>query len=291
MTVYEFLFWRGFVQLAFMGSVINTNANAILVKSITKDMILPLSIRVFAGVTSFFLINKAIQSLPIFVVSLVINLAPIFTSILAFIFLKERISRGEVFALCLAFAGVYMLISASSKMQPQQPEEELSISNGDDIVKSNITIIPLLMLVAATLLMATTNIMLRKMKKMHEFCSATYTVMTSLVFFGIGIKLSSQPMTIADTFSPGDYTVMIFIAVCGILGLLCKTKAMQYEMASRLSILIYFNVIFSLVFDLILIGTVFRTSEVYGMLVIFLANAMSVYVIFSKFYTKQQDNA
>jgi len=60
-------------------------------------------------------------------------------------------------------------------------------------------------------------------------------------------------------------------------------------MASRLSILIYFSVIFSLVFDLLLIGTVFNTNEIYGMIVIFMANALSVYVIFAKFYKKNDD--
>lgn len=267
-----------------MLSLVNINAYDILIGNLKKDMILPLCIRVFAGVVSFFFINAAIQSLPIFIVSLVINLAPIFTSILGFVFLSERISRSEVFALVLAFVGVYILISS-----PQQKENDSDIvktasSSDETSYISNIKLLPLILLICATLLMATTNIMLRKMKKMHEYCSATYTVLTSIPFFGLGMTFSGSEWTIADSFSTSDYIVMTFIALCGISGLICKTKAMQYEMASRLSIVIYFSVIFQLVFDLALIGTVFNSGEIYGMIVIFLANALSVYVIFSKFY-------
>ena len=137
--------------------------------------------------------------------------------------------------------------------------------------------------------MATTNILLRHMKKMHEYTSATYAVGTSIFFFGFGIPISGSKMIISAEFDSVDYTVMVFVALCGIAGLICKTKAMQLEMASRLSILIYFSVIFSLVFDLLLIGTVFNTNEIYGMIVIFMANALSVYVIFAKFYKKNDD--
>eukprot|EP00347_Sterkiella_histriomuscorum_P015516 403356734 len=287
LSVYEFLFIRSFVQISFMMSLVNKNAYEILIGNLKRDMILPLCIRVFAGVISFFFINTAIQNLPIFIVSLVINLAPIFTSILAFIFLKERITRTEVFALILAFAGVYILVSSSQGNSPSQNNSANEVQSEQQIVEqsqSNLKLIPLILLVCAAMLMATTNIMLRHMKKMHEYCSATYAVLASIFFFGLGMPVSGSAWTIAQTFESSDYIILVFVAVCGIAGLICKTKAMQYEMASRLSIVIYFSVIFSLVFDLILIGTVFNSNEMYGMIVIFLANAISVYVIFSKFY-------
>lgn len=50
--------------------------------------------------------------------------------------------------------------------------------------------------------------------------------------------------------------------------------------------MMYFAVIFTLVFDLLLIGTVFNAQEISGMGVIFFANIMSVYVIFSKNYSQ-----
>lgn len=261
MSVYEFLFWRGFVQLSTMLSLVNINAYDILIGNLKKDMILPLCIRVFAGVVSFFFINAAIQSLPIFIVSLVINLAPIFTSILGFVFLSERISKSEVFALVLAFVGVYILISSPQEQNNSEKNSSSTIDEGDEESSSyvsNIKLLPLVLLICATLLMATTNIMLRKMKKMHEYCSATYTVLTSIPFFGLGMAFSDSEWVIADSFSSSDYIVTIFIALCGIFGLISKTKAMQYEMASRLSIVIYFSVIFQLIFDLVLIGTVFN---------------------------------
>jgi len=53
------------------------------------------------------------------------------------------------------------------------------------------------LLVLAALMMATTNILLRHMKKMHEYTSATYAVGTSIFFFGFGIPISGSKMIIS----------------------------------------------------------------------------------------------
>ncbi len=76
-----------------MSTLVNKRAKEIMITSVSKDMILPLVIRVCTGVLSFFLTYYAIKYVPIFIVSLVINTTPIFTSVLAFIFLKERVLR------------------------------------------------------------------------------------------------------------------------------------------------------------------------------------------------------
>ncbi len=59
-----------------------------------------------------------------------------------------------------------------------------------------------------------------------------------------------------------------------------KAKAMQYEMASRLSILNYLTVILVLIFDLLLIGTVFNGQEIIGISIVFLSNGLSAYSIY-----------
>lgn len=48
------------------------------------------------------------------------------------------------------------------------------------------------MLVMAAILMATTNVLLRHMKKMHEYTLATYSVMAAIIFFGLGIPISGD---------------------------------------------------------------------------------------------------
>jgi len=54
-----------------------------------------------------------------------------------------------------------------------------------------------------------------------------------------------------------DYLNLIAVSILGSLTMITKAKAMQYELASRISILGYLSIIFMLIFDLILFNTVF----------------------------------
>ena len=61
-----------------------------------------------------------------------------------------------------------------------------------------------------------------------------------------------------DTFNVHEMLILIFVSLAGGAGMLFKTKALQYEMAGRLSIICYFSVVFTFFFDLIFIGTNFN---------------------------------
>ena len=115
MSVFEFLFWRTGIQLVFLIGLMNRSSKSYLVDRVERDMITPLIIRVITGVMSFLCLYYAIKYLPIFLVSLILNTSPIFTSLLAFIFLRERVSKAEMFSLFMAFFGVYLLISSSKQ--------------------------------------------------------------------------------------------------------------------------------------------------------------------------------
>lgn len=82
------------------------------------------------------------------------------------------------------------------------------------------------MLVLAAILMATTNVLLRHMKKMHEYTLATYSVMAAIIFFGLGIPISGDKEVLFESFESSDYILMMVIAISGILGMICKTKAL-----------------------------------------------------------------
>lgn len=141
-------------------------------------------------------------------------------------------------------------------------------------------------LMASPILMGLTNVLLRHMKKMHEYTSSTYSVIMAISLFGPCMFISDQPQMVPENFRFNDYIILIVVSLSGCLAMLCKAKAMQLEMASRLSILMYFSIIFTLVFDIILIGTVFNTQEIIGMTIVFSANALSIYMIFVKNYGK-----
>lgn len=68
--------------------------------------------------------------------------------------------------------------------------------------------------------------------------------------------------------------------------MILKTKAFQYEKAGRLGMLSYLSIIFTFVFDLLLIGTDFTAGEIEGIVIIFAANAISAYMVFHENFIK-----
>jgi len=87
-------------------------------------------------------------------------------------------------------------------------------------------------------------------------------------------------------FEMTDYVILASGALFGNLAMVTKAKAMQYEMASRLSIMSYFSIVIVLFFDLFLFGTVFNLTEVMGIMIVFIANIFSAYAVY-RVYNKK----
>lgn len=115
--VFEMLFMRGAYFMIIIVALVRGNYRWILYDSIPRSMIIPLMIRVICGSLGFLCVNQAIKYLPIVLVSLFINTLPLFTSLLGFIILRERITKMEIFCLILAFYGIYSLIFSSDRSQ------------------------------------------------------------------------------------------------------------------------------------------------------------------------------
>ena len=113
--VMEMLFIRGLIVLVFMAFLIGNQWRYILWDSIPRKMIAPLLIRCMSGLFAFFCISTAIKNLPIVLVALFQNMMPLFTSLLGFLILGERISKSEIMCLFLAFYGVYLLLYSGSQ--------------------------------------------------------------------------------------------------------------------------------------------------------------------------------
>ena len=141
--------------------------------SIPNRMFPPLIIRSFSGLLAFLCINYALKHLPLVLVSLILNTLPLFTSLLGFIILRERTTILEVGCLILALFGVYVLLSSG-----------YSAGEKDD-QGGNISIFPLVLLILAPILMSITNVVLRHMRSLHEYTATMYSVVTSIVVFGI----------------------------------------------------------------------------------------------------------
>lgn len=93
------------------------------------------------------------------------------------------------------------------------------------------------------------------MKGLHEYTSSTYAILFSITFFGASIPMTDAQITMFDTFSGNEYLIFMVVALGGGIGVLCKTKAFQYEKVGKLIMLSYLSILFTFLFDIILIGT------------------------------------
>jgi drug/metabolite transporter (DMT)-like permease len=130
------------------------------------------------------------------------------------------------------------------------------------------------------MLMATTNILLRHMKGLHEYTASTYSVVFSVVILGLSFPITGERISVFGTFRAWEFVLLTIVSLAGGVGMILKTKAFQHEKAGRLGMLSYLSIIFTFIFDLILIGTNFNAGEIEGIVIIFAANAISAYTVF-----------
>lgn len=103
----EFVFFRGLLQVIVVWALIFRKEKKVLYDDVPKSMFKLLGLRIFMGVLQFGFMFYSMKYVPIIICALFLNMTPIFTSGLAFLFLKERITKLEIFCLLLAFFGVY----------------------------------------------------------------------------------------------------------------------------------------------------------------------------------------
>ena len=104
------------------------------------------------------------------------------------------------------------------------------------------TVLPMIVLILSSILLAMTNVTLRHLKVLSILTPTVYYALGSAVACGINfIVLSERGMglTMLPHFEALDYFLFILVSLMGICALLFKTKALQIEMASRVSIISY----------------------------------------------------
>lgn len=177
MDYFEMLFLKQFICLFLLVPFSMGRIKFIFYDCVPPSMIVPLAIRTFSGTASFLLVFYAVMTLPIFLVSLIVNTGPIFTSIMAVIFLKEQLKMIEVVFMVIAFSGVIVMV--------------ISGKERDDSTSGSwqLDLIPFLMLLLAPIMMAITNVLLRHMRGLHELTSAAYLVVASTLISLVGLKL------------------------------------------------------------------------------------------------------
>jgi drug/metabolite transporter (DMT)-like permease len=109
------LFYRQTIESIFFLILLNKKAKNVLFESVPRRLIPVLFIRVIQGILTAYCVFKAVQNLPLVLVSLIGNTQPIVTAFLGFLILKERITIVQVLCLGIAFYGVYTIVIAEDE--------------------------------------------------------------------------------------------------------------------------------------------------------------------------------
>ena len=77
------------------------------------------------------------------------------------------------------------------------------------------------------------------MKMLHMYTCAFYTTLIGVIISGIIISVQGEHLTVFQNFDQIDHFILIASSLLGGIALSSKAKAMQYESAGRLSIVMY----------------------------------------------------
>lgn len=104
-----------------------------LIKDLPQDKWAPLLLRSFMGLLGFVCLLFSLKYLQISIVTIILNMAPFWSSILSYFFTGYRVSLIEGFCMCGSFVGVTLI--ALAKDAPSDSEDKLISSTSSDKLK------------------------------------------------------------------------------------------------------------------------------------------------------------
>uniref|UniRef100_A0A7S3JG88 EamA domain-containing protein n=1 Tax=Euplotes harpa TaxID=151035 RepID=A0A7S3JG88_9SPIT len=210
-------------------------------------------LRVLVGSTSNILVYVGLKYVTVGKGILIYSLSPLFCSVTAGYFLKEKITSTSVILTLVSFGGVYLLTL-------NKPVNELDAS---------MEIVGYIMILISALLYGVLFVLLRAMNL------SKVNMLVSPFYYGVGtmfqtvVILLVQPSQIH--FELYDSTNLIFFGFmgsCAIVGQYSMIAANKYGSASKMAPINYTENVFTLLADTILFNYHFITSDICGMAVI-----------------------
>ncbi|XP_037996796.1 solute carrier family 35 member G1 [Motacilla alba alba] len=199
--------------------------------------------RGFLGSTAMILLYYAYQVMPLADATVITFTSPVFTSFLAWIFLKEKYSLWDLLFTLFAVAGVILIARPPFLFGSHVTGIEGSYS---DHLKGIIAAI------ASTFSAASTIVILRKVgKSVHYFLSIWYYAVIGLIGCVIALFVLNEwrlPHCGKDRF------FLILIGLLGLGGQIFLTKALQIEKAGPVAIMRTMDVVFAFILQVLFLN-------------------------------------
>ncbi|KAL2302961.1 hypothetical protein Nmel_010415, partial [Mimus melanotis] len=195
------------------------------------------------GSTAMILLYYAFQVMPLADATVITFTSPVFTSLLAWIFLKEKYSLWDLLFTLFAVTGVILIARPPFLFGSRVSGLEGSYS---DHLKGTIAA------VASTLSAASTIVILRKVgKSVHYFLSIWYYAVIGLVGCVIALFVLNEWRL---PHCGRDRVFLILIGLLGLGGQIFLTKALQIEKAGPVSIMRTMDVVFAFILQVLFLN-------------------------------------
>ena len=145
-----------FIMVAAIGAV--TVSKQQFFSSIAGDQVVPLVIRGFAGTIAFITLTLSLKNVPLSIFQCITNSLPFMVALLVFVWLRERISICELFAMVACFSGIVIVALNNSESEDSQVSEEDELSMYQ---------FGILMAVVTTMMYAVAGVTTRRLRTVH----------------------------------------------------------------------------------------------------------------------------
>lgn len=222
--VVEKIFFRNFIGI--IPILINAYQSKTSLKPNNKGLIL---LRSTFGLLGIFAYYTALSLLSLSDAVIMNKLSPFFVLIFSFIFLSEKIEKKQTIALTLAIIGALFVI---------KPSFDLSV-------------IPALIGLSSAIFAGGAYTTVRKLSETDE-------PMVIVFYFSLLTTCVSLPlMILTKSFvlpTTSEFLLLILIGLSAVIAQIFMTSAYRYAPAGELAIYTYSNIIFSIIFGIIIWG-------------------------------------
>ncbi|MBM7037039.1 DMT family transporter [Vibrio ulleungensis] len=189
--------------------------------------------RGLVGTLALFCVYYAVTTLPLAEATILQYVHPLFTAVIAYLFLKESIQASTVMSICLSIIGVAVMV----------------YPNWDSSIAADLPLFSVGVALLGALGSSVAYVIVRKLSRTED--------PSVIIFYFPLVALPVSLFAIGDDFVMPSALITLMLVLVGIftqVGQLGLTKAMQTEAAGKASAYSYIQIVFSALLGVVIFG-------------------------------------
>lgn len=168
-------------------------------------------------------------------------MGPLFTAILSYFILKERLKLIDIAVLITSFAGILLLIFGAQ--QKEIDDEQTSSS------------LAMILFFSIPVLQAINNVNMRTLRVLNDFTIGVYLQITMITVYTPFVYLFQDGLSVISVFDKHIWTILIITGIISVSLSISRKKAINYGEPGKLTGLNFFQSVFQLIIDVLVFHT------------------------------------